>query len=87
MNHVFEECPVYLARQMLPEHMNAAFTRPTNNPYSQAYNPAGEITQISCGAKTRMISLGPIFSKISNHLSINKLFLTKCHNLLSKTHQ
>ena len=28
MNHVFEECPVFMAHQMLPEHMNAAFSRP-----------------------------------------------------------
>ena len=39
MNHVFEECPVLLAHQMLPEHMNAAFAKPTNNLYSQTYNP------------------------------------------------
>ena len=39
MNHVFEECPVLLAHQMLPEHMNAAFTKLTNNSYSQTYNP------------------------------------------------
>ena len=44
MNHVFEECPVFIAHQSLPEHMSAAFTRPTNNPpannpYSPTYNP------------------------------------------------
>jgi len=39
MNHVFEECPVFLAHQTLPEHMNAAFTRPANNPYSSTYIP------------------------------------------------
>ena len=38
MNHVFEECPVFLAHQMLPEHINVAFTRPVNNPYSSTYN-------------------------------------------------
>ena len=39
MNHVFEECLVFLAHQTLSESMNAAFARPTNNPYSQTYNP------------------------------------------------
>jgi len=34
MNHLIEECPVYLAHQMLPKHMNATFARPNNNPYS-----------------------------------------------------
>ena len=38
MNHVFEECPVFIAHQTLPEHMSAAFTRPANNPYSPTYN-------------------------------------------------
>jgi len=54
MNHVFKEChvflahqmllehmneAVFLAHQMLLEHMNAAFARPNNNSYSQTYNP------------------------------------------------
>ena len=39
MNHVFEKCPVFLAHQMLPKNMNAAFTRPTDNPYTPTYNP------------------------------------------------
>ena len=34
MNHVFEECLIYLANQILLEHMNAAFAGPTNNLYS-----------------------------------------------------
>ena len=38
-NHVFEECPVFIAHQSLPEHTSAAFTRPANNPYSSTYNP------------------------------------------------
>ena len=43
-NHVFEECPVFIAHQCLPEHTSAAFTRPANNPpannpYSPTYNP------------------------------------------------
>ena len=33
MNHMFEECPVFIAHQTLPEHMSAAFTRPANYPY------------------------------------------------------
>jgi len=39
MNYVFEECPIFLAHQILPEHMNVAFSRPNNNPYLQMYNP------------------------------------------------
>ena len=39
MNHVFEKCPIFIAHQNFPELMNAAFTRPTNNPYSSTYNP------------------------------------------------
>jgi len=39
MNHVFKECPIFIAHQTLPEPMNAAFANPTNNPYSQTYNP------------------------------------------------
>ena len=30
---------LFLAHQILPEHMNAAFARPNNNPYSPTYNP------------------------------------------------
>jgi len=37
LNHVFKECPVYLAQQMLPDNMNSAFSRPNNNPYSKIY--------------------------------------------------
>jgi len=39
MDHVFEEYPVFITHQTLPEHMNAAFTRLANNPYSSTYNP------------------------------------------------
>ena len=39
MNHVFEECPFFLTHQTLPEHMNAAFSKPANNLYSSTYNP------------------------------------------------
>ena len=38
MNHVFEECPIFLTYQTLPEPMNEAFANSTNNPYSQIYN-------------------------------------------------
>jgi len=51
MNHVFKECPVYLAHQILPEHMNATCARPILNLYSQTYNPSWRITQISRGVK------------------------------------
>ena len=87
MNHVFEECPVFLAHQVLPEYMNVAFARPNNNPYLQTYNPIREITQISYRTKTPMINLGPTFPIISNHLIINKIFLIKFHHLLSKLHK
>jgi len=37
-NHIFKEYPVFQAHQVLPEHMNAAYSRPQNNPYWQTYN-------------------------------------------------
>jgi len=37
-NNIFEECPVFQAHQVPPEHMNAAYSRPQHNPYSQTYN-------------------------------------------------
>jgi len=40
MNHVFEECPIFLAHQTLLELMNATFARPTENLYSLTYNPS-----------------------------------------------
>jgi len=39
INHVFEECPIFKAQQIYPEPMNAAFSRPQNDPYTQTYNP------------------------------------------------
>jgi len=38
LNHIFEECPVFLAQQMLLDNMNATFARPNNNLYSKTYN-------------------------------------------------
>jgi len=38
-HHIFEEYPVFQVHQALPEHLNAAYTRPQKNPYSQTYNP------------------------------------------------
>jgi len=72
MNHVFEEYPIFLAHQMLPEHTNATFARPNNNPICKRTIPVGEISRISHGAKTPMIHLGST-STISNHLIINKI--------------
>jgi len=40
MNHVFEECPVFLVHQMLHKNMNATFIRPANNSYAPTYNPS-----------------------------------------------
>ena len=57
-NHVFEECPVFQTHQVLPEHVNSAYSRPQNNSYSQTYNLFGEITLISLGAQ--IILPGPI---------------------------
>ena len=51
MNHVFEECPIFLAQQMLLEHINVTFSRPHNNPYKRTIS-AREITRISHGVKT-----------------------------------
>jgi len=39
LTHIFEECPVYQAQQMLPDNMNISFTRQNYNPYSKTYNP------------------------------------------------
>ena len=39
LTHIFEECPVYQAQQMLPDGMNASFIIPNFNPYSKTYNP------------------------------------------------
>ena len=38
MNYVFEECPMFMTHQMLAQHMNVTFLRPTNNLYSHTYN-------------------------------------------------
>ena len=37
--YFFEECPVFKTHEVPPEHMNAAYSRPPHNPYSQTYNP------------------------------------------------
>ena len=37
LTHIFKKCHVYQAQQMLPDGMNAAFTRPNFNPYSMTY--------------------------------------------------
>ena len=37
-NHIFKECTVFQIHQLPPEHMNAAYSRPQNNSYSQTYN-------------------------------------------------
>ena len=72
--HVLEECLVFMTHQMLSEHTNATFSRPTNNLYSQTYNPSWRNHPISYGPKTTMIILGPISPKISIHVIINPIF-------------
>jgi len=79
INYVFEEYLVFLAHQILLENMNAAFTRPANNPYSSPIIPGGEITQISHGAQTTVINQSQNSPTISNNLLINKNFPTKVH--------
>ena len=37
VNHVFKEYLVFQAHQILPEHINATYSRPQNNPFSQTY--------------------------------------------------
>jgi len=87
MNHVFEEYHVFLAHQILPEHMNAACATPNNNPYSQTYNlDWRNYPNFSRGQNTNE-QLGPTFSTISNHPIINKIFPTKFYHLLSKIHK
>ena len=39
MNHVFEECPVFQAKQYFLEPINATFLRSNNDPYAPMYNP------------------------------------------------
>ena len=56
MNHVFEKCPVFQAQQQYHEPMNAAFSRPNNNPYALTYNPGLRNHPNSHGAKTTMNS-------------------------------
>ena len=60
MNHVFEECPVFQVQQHFSKLMNAAFSRPNNNPYAPTYNPGWKFTRISHGAKTTMTTHGQI---------------------------
>ena len=43
MNHRLEECPVFHAQQMLPDHMKAAYSRPTTIPTLKHTIPVGEI--------------------------------------------
>ena len=54
MNHVFEECPIFLAHQTLHKHMNAAFTIPPTIYIRPPIIIVGEITQIFHGAQTTM---------------------------------
>ena len=39
LTHIFEECPIYQAQQMLPDSMTAAYIRSNYNPYSKTHNP------------------------------------------------
>jgi len=65
MNHIFDECLILLAYQALPEPMNVAFTKPTNNPYSQTYNLGLEkSSKFLMGSKHQFLS--PISPTISN---------------------
>ena len=60
LNHVFKECPVYLAQQMLPDNMNAAFARLNNNPYSKTLIRYGEsgttVISLRYGVDTGQVS-------------------------------
>ena len=81
MNHVFEGCPVFMIHQMLPEHMNAVFSRPTNNSYSHTYNPSWRNHPNFSWAQNTNDYPRLISPTISNHLIINRIFPIKLHNL------
>ena len=86
MNHVFEECPVFIAHQSLPEHMSAAFIRPANNPYSPTYNPGWRNhPNFSWGPSNK--KLGPNSPTISKIHLINKIFPVKILHTLSNIHK
>jgi len=84
MNHVFEECPVFMAHQILPKHTNATLSRPTNNPYSSTYNPGWRNHPNFSWAQKTNDYLGSISPKIFNYLIINPIFPIKLHNHPSK---
>ena len=84
MNHVFEECPVFIAQQTLPEHMNAASQGPLTIHIHRLTIQVGEITQISYGAQTLMINQGLNSPTIFNNLFINKIFQTEVLHLFPK---
>ena len=84
MNHVFEEYPLFMAHQMLPEYMNTIFSRPTNNPYSHTYNSDWRNhPNFSWPQNTNDYSR-PNFSNIFQPPIINTIFPIKLHNLPSK---
>jgi len=59
MNHMFEECLVFIAHQTLPEHMSAASHGPLTIHIHPPIILVREIIQISHGAQTIMIKQGP----------------------------
>ena len=64
MKYVFEECLVFQAQQILSKHMNAAYSRPHNNPYVQTYNLGWRNHLNFYGVKTTMtIDRGKIVDK------------------------
>ena len=87
MNHVFEECPVFIAQQSLPEHMSAAFTRPAKILIHPPTILVGEIIPIFHGAQATMIKLGPNSPTISKIRPISKVFLVKILHHLSNIHK
>ena len=74
MNHVFEECPVFLAHQMLPKIWMQPSQGPPTIPTLQLTILVRGITRISHGAKinnSHLPTFNPIFP------IINKYFPTK----------
>ena len=84
MNYVFEECPVFMAHQILPENMNAAFSKPINNLYSHTYNPGWRNHLNFSWAQNTNDYPKPNFFNNFQPSYYNTIFPVMLHNLPSK---
>jgi len=81
-NHVFKECPIFQTHQVLPEHIDAAYSRSQHIPYSQTYNHGWRNHPNFLEAQT--ILLGSIFPTISPSQLSSKFFQSSFIFLLPK---